>query len=83
MSRLHRLASARESLLSAVAVIDQEIIRQTQRKYGEQQTYEQRKARGQCTAAISCKDRPVPGFTMCSKHLRKAAEASARRRVRR
>lgn len=77
MTKLQKLIAARNSLY----VLD-DLIRQEQvRAEGERQLYQQRKARGQCTQSKSCKRNIVPMHTMCSYHLRKAAEASNRKRV--
>jgi hypothetical protein len=81
VTKLIRLQTARAELVSALATIDYLIDLQKQRKHVEAQVYEQKKARGQCTAAKSCKKPLVNGKLMCDYHLLRAAQASNRRHV--
>jgi len=83
ITKLQKLIEMKERIVKLSADIDELINWQRARKAVEHNRYEQRIARGQCTATASCKTKPVPCHTLCAFHLHKASAASNRRRLRR
>ncbi len=79
MTKLQRLDKINNLLCEIVLLLEPLIQAQKFRVEGEQNRYEAHKAIGQCTALKSCMKKVVPFHTMCSYHLNRAAQASARR----